>query len=79
MVAIIQGTEISSTTTATSPERPGTLRSLLASWKRESRQRSKGRKHHALIKMNRVIFIATIIMVWLDDRKSKIGGGTSYA
>ncbi|KAL8852434.1 MAG: hypothetical protein Q9221_002664 [Calogaya cf. arnoldii] len=26
-----------------------------------------------------VSFIATIVMVWLDDRKSKVGGGTSYA
>ncbi|KAL8639663.1 MAG: hypothetical protein Q9226_008846 [Calogaya cf. arnoldii] len=26
-----------------------------------------------------VSFIATVVMVWLDDRKSKVGGGTSYA
>lgn len=26
-----------------------------------------------------VSFIATVVMVWLDDRRSKVGGGTSYA
>ncbi|KAI4132418.1 MAG: hypothetical protein LQ341_006278, partial [Variospora aurantia] len=26
-----------------------------------------------------VSFIATTVMVWLDDRKSKVSGGTSYA
>ncbi|KAL8858539.1 MAG: hypothetical protein Q9178_004833 [Gyalolechia marmorata] len=26
-----------------------------------------------------VTFITTVAMVWLDDRKSKVGGGTSYA
>ncbi|KAL8832810.1 MAG: hypothetical protein Q9170_004732 [Blastenia crenularia] len=26
-----------------------------------------------------VSFIATVVMVWLDDRKSKVSGGTSYA
>ncbi|KAI4280681.1 MAG: hypothetical protein L6R38_004257 [Xanthoria sp. 2 TBL-2021] len=26
-----------------------------------------------------VTFIATVVMVWLDDRKSKVSGGTSYA
>ncbi|KAL8840800.1 MAG: hypothetical protein Q9176_003647 [Flavoplaca citrina] len=26
-----------------------------------------------------VSFIITVVMVWLDDRKSKISGGTSYA
>ncbi|KAL8921345.1 MAG: hypothetical protein Q9172_004073 [Xanthocarpia lactea] len=26
-----------------------------------------------------VTFIVTVAMVWLDDRKSKVGGGTSYA
>ncbi|KAL8909005.1 MAG: hypothetical protein Q9207_000456 [Kuettlingeria erythrocarpa] len=26
-----------------------------------------------------VSFIATVVMVWMDDRKSKVSGGTSYA
>ncbi|KAL8954659.1 MAG: hypothetical protein Q9193_007151 [Seirophora villosa] len=26
-----------------------------------------------------VSFIATVVLVWLDDRKSKVSGGTSYA
>ncbi|KAL8943721.1 MAG: hypothetical protein Q9211_000892 [Gyalolechia sp. 1 TL-2023] len=33
----------------------------------------------AISLLEAVTFIATVVMVWLDDRKSKVGGGTSYA